>query len=650
MLAKFRSVARGIGSKILMALLILTFAVWGIGDMMRKSSSNVTVATVGDIKISYLEYQHALRNETEKLRQMLGKNATPEILKNLNIEPQVLQHMVDERLLKLESKKIGLRVSDEDVANNIRKNPAFLDDKGKFSKQHFEYFLRSNGQTEKMYIEKTRDDMAVNLLLTPIISTSRIPENAISMLLSSREEQRKIDVYTISSSLINSAPTPDKSQLQEYYDSNIAEFTAPEYRTLSYMLLTADDAKKLSKKSDKNTLGNKDNTGNRDIETIYHERIDEFKKPERRKVDQLLFANEDVARKAYEIIKTGKSFEEVGKDSNLLNPKTISLGLVEKSNILEAASEKVFSLDVGAASEPIQSSFGWHIFRVKEIISAATQPLEEVRPLLEKDLEQQANEDSITDLTKRIDDAIAGGSTLAEVAKEFELKITTLSAIDKNGKLLDGTIEKDIPKDEAFLETAFKTDEKTESAIINGKDGSKYMIRVESITPEHVLPLEEVKTKLVVAWTTQENKKQLAELAKKISVDFATAASRENAIKKYSLSTPSTLTISQKNNDKKLLVTIPDPMIKDIFSKLSGGASSAFAQENGHSYSIAVIKEIIPVTHNEKDSKYNATKSNIGTEYGNSMRDEIVQQYLHFLAKKHPLSINLPALQMKSDE
>ncbi len=644
MLAKFRSVARGIGSKILMALLILTFGVWGVEDMMRQSSSNVTVATVGDIKISYLEYQRDLRNETEKLRQMLGKNATPEILKNLHIEPQVLQHMIDERLLKLESKKIGLQVSDEDVANNIRKNQAFLDDKGKFSKQNFELFLRSNGQTEKMYIEKTRDDMAVNLLLTPIISTNNIPENATKILLSSREEQRKIDVYTISSSLVSSTPNPDKNQLQEYYDSNIAEFTVPEYRTLSYILLTPEDAQKISKKSDKNRLGEKD------IETIYHERIDEFKKPERRKVDQLLFANEDIARKAYEAIRMGKSFEEVEKDSNILNPKTISLGLVEKSNILEAASEKVFSLDIGASSEPIQSSFGWHIFRIKEIVPAATQPLEEVRPLLEKDLEQQANENTLTDLSEKIDDAIAGGSTLNEVAKEFELKVMALSAINKNGKLLDGSIEKNILKDETFLDTAFKTDEKTESAMINAKDGSKYMLRVESINPEHVLPLEEVKAKLISAWITQEKKRKLAELAKTISVDFATASSRESTIKKYSLPPPNVMIISQKNNDKKLPVEIPEQMIKDIFSKLSGGASNAFAQGNADSYSIAVIKEIISITHNEKDSKYNAIKSNIGTEYRNSMRDEIVAQYLRSLAKKHPISINEAALQIKSNE
>jgi|CXWL01.1.fsa_nt_gi peptidyl-prolyl cis-trans isomerase D len=640
MLTKFRSIARGIGSKILMGLLILTFGVWGVEDMVRKSGENTTVATVGDIEISYIEYQRELRRETDNLRQRFGKALTPEILKSLNIEPNVLQRMVDNRLLILESQKMGIRVSDEDIAKSIHKNQLLLDDKGKFSKKQFDGLLRSKGQTEKTFIQQLRDEMTVSLLLDSFTGAISTPENVAETLFSAREEQRKVEIYTVASSLISSIPAPSETQIKEYYDSHSSDFTAPEYRTISYVSITAEDAKKSNE-------FNKNDTAHKDIETAYHERIEEFKKPERRKIEQLLFANEDAARKAYDAIKSGKSFDEVAKTSNILNQKTISLGLVERANILEDAADSVFSMEVGASSEPIKSSFGWHIFHVKEILPAATQPLEEVRALLEKEFEQQAIEEALTNLSKKIDDAIAGGSTLSEAAKEFDLKTVTLPPIDKNGNGLDSAAEKSLPKYEKFLDTAFKTDEKTESALISEKNGVNYIVRVEKITPEHLLPLAEIKAKLISAWTTSEKKKQLAELAKKIAADFTKDSTRSVSIKTNSLPTPATLVVSQKKDaDNKL----PPAIITDIFSRPVGSATAAVEQKNGDEYIIAVVKEIIPVAANEKDSKYAANITNIHNEYKRTVQNEIIQQYLRHLAKKYPISVDLAVMQMKSDE
>ncbi len=638
MIKKIRSIAKGIGSKILMGLLILTFGVWGIEGMVMKSGGSATVAKIGDMKITYPEYQMAISREHEKLRQMLGKDATPDIIKSFNIEPQVLQHMVDEKLLILASKKIGLRVSDEDVANNIRKDPSLLDDKGKFSKRNFEYILHANGMSEKAYIEKIRNNMAVNLMLTSLISLSSVPQNAAATLYASREEKRNVDVYTIPASLVNSVSSPSNEQLKKYYDSNIALFTAPEYRTISYVLLTADEAKNLNAASKPASL-------NHDIETAYHERIEEFKKPERRRVDQLLFGTEEAALKAIDEIKSGKQFEQVAKEPGVLNPKTIALGLIEKANLPEESAAQVFSMDVGIAGVPIKSSFGWHVFRLKEILPPMTQPLEEVRAQLEKDLEQQAGERALTDLSDKLEDNVAGGSTLAEAAKELGLKVITLPPIDKKGQTADGTLEKNLPGEERFLDTAFKTDEKTESSVVNSKNGTSYMLRVESLAPEHVLPLEQVKAKAISGWIAQEKKKQLAVLAKKIAADFANTSSRANAIKTYNLANPFNVTVSQKNDEKKL----PATMVSEIFSGTVSSTTNALPQDN-QDYAIAVIKEIIPVAANENDSNFKSSASSIGREYNTAMQNELVDQYLRYLAMKYPPSVNKEILQLKSDE
>jgi peptidyl-prolyl cis-trans isomerase D len=637
MLKKFRAHARNIGSKILMGLLILTFGVWGIEDMLLKSNGSATVATVGDMKISASEYQKAVTRETDKLRQMLGSQATPDILQSFNMGPQVLQRLVDERLLMIESRKLGLRASDEDVANNIRKNPQLLDEKGKFSKKNFEYFLQANNISEKAFIEKVRSDLAVTLLVDAITSTSNVPKNAASTLLSAREELRNIDLYTIPSSLVNTQPNPTDAQLKEYYDANIATFTAPEYRTISYVLITPDDAKKLVKDSESSVAA-------QDLETAYHERIEEFKKPERRKVEQLLFATEDRAQHALEDIRSGKSFEQVAKESPILNPKTISLGLIEKSSIIAEAADKVFEQEVGVAGAPVKSSFGWHIFRVKEIIPPMTLPLEEVRPLLEKDLQQQNDEKLMSELSNRIEDSIAGGSTLAEAASDLGLKIITLPPVDKSGKLASGVVEKSLPQDGKFLETAFKIEEKTESPLINGKSGMNYILRVDSVTPERALPLAEIKPKVSALWVAQEKKKQLAKIAQNIAAEFADPAKRQAAGK--GLEAPTSLTVSQKPEGHK---NIPQAMLREIFSRQVGQSTASYPQDDGH-YLLAVVKQAMPVFHDAKDPKYAGILSSTEREYKTAVENEILGQYLRSLAMKYPPSINMQELQIKSDE
>lgn len=645
MLKKFRTIARSLASKILMGLLILTFAVWGIEDMVRSSGGNVSVATVGDLKISQIEFQRALYYETERMRKILGKQFSPEIVKYLGLEQKALQRLVDNRLLVLESKKLGIRVSDAEVANNIRTNPIFIDDKGKFNRKYLEATLRANGQVERDYVEQIREDTAVKLLLETISSVATVPENAPPVLLAARDERRNVDIYSIPTSLIKSVATPSEEQLKKYYDSHSDKFTAPEYRIISYIAFTADDAKKSSRfshGSDHRVLG-------KDIETLYHERIDEFKKPEQRNVERLIFANEADASKAYDAIKNGKSFEQIGKEFTILNPKAISLGVVDKSGIIEAAADKVFSLNILAVSEPINSPFGWHIFRVLEIIPATVKPLDEVRPFLEKELEQKDNEQILIDFSNSLEDSIAGGSTLAEVAKEFNIKIVTLPPVDKSGAVAGGAKEATIPSEESFLEVAFKTEEKTESPIITGKNSVNYIIRIDSIAPAHVIEFEKIKPKVIAEWTTEEKRKQLSELSKKITVGLATPSTRADTIKTYSLPYPTSLVMSQKDdkyNDKHKEQKLPPSMVKAIFALPSSSATTAFAlyEYGGDGYAIAVVKEIIPVKHDEKDSGYTSTLSDIRKEYSNSAQNEIIEQYMRLLAAKYPVSINYSLL------
>jgi len=641
MIVKLRKLLRGLGSKLLMGLLVVTFGVWGVGDMLHRSESNIVVASVGEATIYYPEYQRAVYGETEKLRGVLGKRFTPAIAKQFGIEQRVLQNVIDKQLLIQEARATGLRVSDADVVRNIRVSPAFQDDKGKFSKQKFEDMLRATGQSEKDFVQKMRDDMAVKLLVLALTDSIASPANAAPTLLAAREEQRNVEVYTISAALVKNITAPSEVQLTEYYTAHAAEFTAPEYRKISYVAMSDADTRKITPPSEK------------EIVDSYNERSSDFKKPERRKVEQLLFGNEESAKKAHTEIAGGKAIEQVGKSSNILNPQNISIGLVEKSGIPDVAAEQVFALKKGEITAPIKSAFGWHVFHVSDIVPASVAPLAEVRSQIVKDLEASQAEKSTNMLSNKLEDLIAGGSTLAEAAKELGLKVFSLPPIDRNGKLENGEVEKSLPKQTKLLEIAFKTDEKTESTLIAGSGGVSYILRVDAVIPEKLQPFAEVKQRLIAGWTAQEKSKQLAEIADKIAHDFKAKSDREKAIKTYGITAPTALTISRtKENSQKLPTNTPIPpnMIGDIFAKPVGGASEAFALADG-SYIIAVVGGIIPAKIDEKTTKNSAEIADIKKQYEATLQNEITDEYLRYLAGKYKISVNTEVLnKMKSGQ
>lgn len=632
MLNRFRNFSTGIGVKILMGLLIVSFAVWGVEDMVRQSSHNATVATIGDIKISHGEFAQGLRRETETLRRMLGDNFSPEIARQFNLEQRVLQRLVNHTLIKLESEALGLVPSDDDVVRTIRANPAFQDEKGNFVKAKLDAMLRAAGLSEKSYVEQLRQDIGAGLLLETVTSVASVPENAPATLLAAREEQRSVALFTLTTALAGAAPQPKDSDIEEYYKANARAFTAPEYRTVSYVALDQGDVKKTAKPSAE------------DLEKAYLERIDEFKKPERRLVEQLLFGNEEAARKAHGELAAGKAFDKVAAESNILNKKSLSLGALERTQVLEAAADKVFALDKGAVSEPVKSPFGWHIFRVDAILPATTLPLEDVRGALEKDLAQYAADNALSGMANKLEDAIAGGSTLKEAALALGLKTVTLPGMTKAGKLADGSAAKDIPPYDKFLDTAFKTDEKTESGLVTSKGGVFYIVRTESITPEQMRPLAEVKAKAVAGWQKEQQQEKLAALAKDISDAFAKEATRNAAIAKYNLSA-NTVLLKRVGEAAPL----PPELVADIFAHAPGTATAALPGAGGD-YVIALVQAIVPAPAPQKNAKSTAALADIRKELGNQLQDEVTTQYLRYLAGKYPVSINEAALNIKSDE
>ena len=290
-----------------------------------------------------------------------------------------------------------------------------------------------------------RQDLAVNLLEDALLDNPPVSSIAVDMLYAARQEQRSVTVYMLGAALAGDIPPPSEAEVKAYYQTHTNDFIAPEYRSISYVSISDNDVR------------NKVHVSEDDLQSAYRERIEEFKRPERRVVEQLLYNSEDKARHALTLLKGGECVEDVAKDTDILNKKALSLGEVEHSNIIEAAADTVFSLPEGGIAGPIKSPFGWHLFYVQKIIPPSVASFDNVRATLEKDLHQRASDDAINALATKFEDTLASGSTLKEAAGDLGLKMTSIGPVDRQGKTTDGSRVKDIPEYDKFLETAFKT-------------------------------------------------------------------------------------------------------------------------------------------------------------------------------------------------
>ena len=157
----------------------------------------------------------------------------------------------------------------------------------------------------------------------------------------------------------------------------------------------------------------------------------------------------------------------------------MALGSVTTGDLLGDLSDVVFALGEGQISAPVQSAFGWHIFRVSAIEEASSPALSEVREQLVRDISLRRATDALYDFANRLDDKFAAGATIEEAAGDLSLKVIRIATVDRNGRDAAGNRLDDLPAGGDFLSTAFSTAAGQTSLLGEAADGSEYVLRVD---------------------------------------------------------------------------------------------------------------------------------------------------------------------------
>ncbi len=491
---------------ILMGLLFVALAGFGIGSFSGGSSQ---VGTVGDVEVTADDYFRALNNEVRAQTQESGQFVSFAELRARGVDEQVLAGLIARAALSHEAAEMGISVGDEEVARQIQQIAAFQGTGGNFDRNSYEYVLAEQGATPREFEEDTREDISRALLQSAVVGGLTPPEIIAETIVAHQGETRDFTRMTVGrADLAEDLPEPSDAELTTYYEENPQRFTRPEARRITYAWIIPDQI------SDDVELAEDDLRG------LYEDRIDTYVQPERRLLERLAFGSMEEAQAAFDAIAAEETDFDTLVEERDLTLEDVDLGEVAPGDLSSAASEMVFADDESEIIGPVESGLGPALFRVNAVLEASEVAFEAAREDLAAELAAEAARRQIRDMREEMDDLLASGATLEDLAEATEMSVGTIdyTLISEDG----------IAAYDNFRDAAEAVEESDFPELLNLSDGGLFALRLDEIVPPTLPPLDEITEDVTEAWTNSALRDAVAERASQLVGQLATGAALED--------------------------------------------------------------------------------------------------------------------------
>jgi peptidyl-prolyl cis-trans isomerase D len=481
---------------VIMGFLVISFAIWGIGDIFRGFGQNSAI-TVGGTEISLEQFREYYTDQLRQLSRRAGRSITPEQVRALGLDRQIIGRLVAETTLDEQAKAMGLGISNAEIAKRITTDPNFRGPSGQFDRARFEELIREAGYSEGRFVEAQRKVILRRQIVQSFAGELHIPVAAMTAINQFRNEKRSIEYLALGAAQAGDIPAPTSAELDTYYQAHKVLFRAPEYRKVTLLALSPA------------ALAKPDAVTDADAKKYYEQHESAFGKPEKREIKQIVFPNAEEAKAARERIDKGESFADLAKQRGLKASDT-DLGMVTKSAIIDPAiADAAFSLKPNEVSQPIKGAFGTVLVTAGKIEPGAQKSYEEVAPQIKQQIAESRAKTQIDDLRDKIEDERAAGSTLAEAGQKLGLKPRVIDAVDRSGRAPDGKPIPDLPQQPNVVASAFASDVGVDNDALQLPGGGFLYYDVTGITPSRERPLDEVKDQVAKHWRDDEIAKRL---------------------------------------------------------------------------------------------------------------------------------------------
>ncbi|MBF9061306.1 peptidylprolyl isomerase, partial [Rhodobacterales bacterium HKCCSP123] len=473
----------------ILALLFVALAGFGIGSFSGGASQ---VGQVGEAEITADDYARALDQEIRARIAQTGQPVTLSTLQAQGVDQAVLQSLVARAALAHEAAAMGLSVGDVEVARQITEIESFQGLDGQFDREAYEFALRQNGLDTAEFEENVREDTARGLLQLAVIGGLQPNATITDALVAYQGETRNFSLLTVTEAdLPAGLPAPTPAELQAYYDENPQRFTRPEARRITFAWVTPAMLMD-SVPVDEDAL-----------RALYETRADLYRQPERRLLEQLTFLDEAEAQAALDAILAGETTFDAVVEERELTLEDIDLGEVARGDLPAATAEAIFADTESEIIGPLDSTFGGPaLFRVNAVLDASEVSFEEAQEELRAELAADAARRTIDDLRDPVDDMLASGATLEELAADTEM---VLGQIDYTP-----TSEEGIAGYDAFREAALSVEEGDFPELLELSDGGLFALRLDETVPPALPPLAEIEDEVAAAWRDSALRAQLA--------------------------------------------------------------------------------------------------------------------------------------------
>lgn len=624
MLDGMRKAASGLVGRFVMTvvlgLIIVSFVVWGVGDMFRGTVSD-KVAEVGGTAITAQQFQRAYQTLMYQYQTRSKMSLTNAQAHALGVDTGVLRRLIAEAAVENQAESLGLSISDDAIAAAVRADPNLQDSSGQFSRARFDAALRDSGLSERGFFASQSKAYLRQQIELALVGGLTAPKALVDALARVEAQTRAIDYVVLPPAAAGEIAAPAADALKTYFEERKANYRAPEYRGFVTLLASPSAIAKPGEVSDE------------DAKAAYDKARDaRFTAPEKRKLQQILFPNETEANEAEAKIKAGASFDDIVKARNLA-PADVDLGDTTKAAMFDQTiAEAAFALPEGGVSEVVKGQFGPVIVRAVSITPASVKSFADVEDSLKTEIANERAAGDIQTLHDKIEDARVAGKSLAEAAKAAGLETRTIAAVDAQGLDPAGAAV-DLPEKAPLLRAVFASDVGVDDAALQTADRGYLWFEVAKIDLARDRTFDEVKDKVEAQWRADEVTRALGGKAQDMIKQLDAGATLASLAQAAGLEVKSATEIRRRGGG-----ALAPSVVSAVFATPANGAGSAATPDGRLVFKITA--DATPATDFD-DPKIKAAAERLA----DGLQTDMMEQYVAEIERKLGVRIHEDVLQ-----
>lgn len=616
-----------------LGLVVLAFVIFYIPDFLQgtdpTAASNETVAVIEGDRIRADEFRRIYQAQLQTYRSAYGGNMSDRILKQLGVEQQILQQLVDERAALAEAQRLGLTVSDEEVAQRIFSFPAFQEKGAFIGAARYQQLLASQRPplTTAEFEENVRRGLAVDKLRASVTEWLSISDKELEQEYRRRNDKIKLSVLSFNAESFRPAVTVSDADIATYFQAHTENFRIPEKRKVKYLLIDVE------------AIRAKLTIPPADIERTYNDGIDQYTTPEQIRASHILLKTEGkdeaaVKAKAEEVLKQAKAGSDFAGLARTFSEDEANaknggdLDFFGRGRMVPEFDTAAFAMEAGQISDLVKTQFGFHIIKVTEKKPGTVRPLDEVRQQLIDQLGYERAQAQATTLAETIAPQIKKPADLDIVATAHGLTAQETGFFARNEPILG------VGGSPEMAGRAFSMKVGEVSGMLRASRG--FVFQTLTATQDSHLPkLDEVKDRVrdeIVAERARDLAKQKAT---EIAAKLKTAPDFEKAAKAAGVEAKTTERLTRDQPRPEA----PAEVIEQAFKLAQGAVSEPITTNDG--MVVVKVMEKLETTAEEITAK----KPEFREELLADRRTRFFNAYLQKAKEKMKIQVNREALQ-----